>query len=384
MEVADSIDGLLRRCEALDDESRADVSRVLLIEETWGAQEVPEALRAKCTRWCGGGDDAESTAWRKAERQLVITVHSIWTFETCNINILRACRPLPPASHVASTSEVMEACSGPLRCDFCDVENLTCVEPFGRICGKHSQTAGNVFKTAGAHGLIVWKQHDPLKLTDEDLLDGLDTADKWFHAAATSLAQNERHTSVPVLFWNCFLPSGASQLHPHMQVQFFSRPIGRAAMLHSQCMRYRESEQGNGRDLCRDLALAHQRLGLALELGDGVICWASLCSAVGGGELCALGPGTSGNPQLFALGRAFVAMLRATRRCGSDAHSFFVSKVVAEGGTEAWLFRCLGRGKAMATVFDSGASELNGVSGVSTDPYKLIAALREEVVGAKC
>lgn len=381
MKAADSIAGLWSKLKSLDDASRLDVSRVFHIEETLGSQEVPEALRSKCARWCGGGDDAASSAWKKAEQQRVITVHSLWTFETANFNVLRACRPVAGATKagVNGTGELVEACAGPGRCDFCNLEELTCVEPFGRVRGKHSASAGNLFKSAGLHGLIIWDKHNPHKLTAEEMLDGLQTADAWFAKAAAWDAERGGSSVNPVLFWNCFHAAGASQLHPHMQVQLFTTPVGQEALLRSQGIRYRNTREAEGRDLCQDLVLAHRHLGLVLDLPGEVACWASLTPRVGGGELCILGPGVLGRPPLAALGGAFAAIVRAMWRCGAEAHSVIAYTIPAEGGGQAWLLRCMNRGAATPVSVDAGSAEMGGLCGSGSDPYAMLAALKEEI-----
>lgn len=50
-----------------------------------------------------------------------------------------------------------------------------------RIHGVHSVTASNLFKYCQpAHGLVLWKHHQPLEFTLEQLGDLLTTAQGWF------------------------------------------------------------------------------------------------------------------------------------------------------------------------------------------------------------
>lgn len=242
-----NIAGIVARLAALPQDEKALVERVLRIEELVGFQAVPQDLRAKVARWCGGSGDAASQAWRKAEQQTVVAVHGIWTFESANFNALRACRPLAKRVDESQTSPdgIAAACKGIGNCDFCDALRLTCVEPFGRVTGKFSLTCGNVFKSAGLHGLVIWHKHEPHQLTTEEVVDGFETADRWIEEAQRFGLGEHRPTSCeptyPVMFWNCFGSAGASQVHPHMQLQLFGAPVGQGALLREQAVRYRRA-----------------------------------------------------------------------------------------------------------------------------------------------
>lgn len=425
--LAASIAGLLARLGALKPEDRSLVERLLRIDEAVGLQEVPPDLRAKVARWCGGGTDAASEAWRKAEEQTVVSVHSIWTYETANFNPLRACRPTPSTLNglQGGPDAIAESCRGVDKCDFCDASRLTCVEPFGRVEGKFSLTCGNVFKSAGLHGLVIWSRHEPHKLTAEETVDGFETADAWFENAERWWRGREAFAQAhPVMFWNCFGSSGASQVHPHMQLQLFRGPVAQGACARAQSVLYRramarlgpgpgpaealptghaadapdpaadapdlaaEDPASSGGayayDLCEDIARAHALLGLAAESGTQATCWASLTPAVQGGELCVLGPceaGGSGRPTLAAVAPAVAGALRALRRCGAEGISVvgFLVPVGGDGDNEAWFVRCMNRGLACSPTTDAASAELAGLATVSSDPYHMHAALKHEL-----
>jgi len=369
----------------LDEAARADVARVLRIKALEGGEyEVPEPFRSKVARWCGGASDAgaaASDAWTKVLGQRVISVHGIWTYETSNFNPLRTLRPVAgPMASTAGPDAVASACAGPGKCDFCDAERLTVVEPFGRVQGRHSLTAGNVFKSAGVHGLVIWSRHEPHLLTQEEVTDGFRTADEWFDRAAGLEIPEGGGDCYPMMFWNCFRNAGASQVHPHMQLQLFPEPVALGAMLREQGARYIREAKG-GRDLCRDVARAHQHLGLAMDVA-GASCWASLTPRVGGGELCVLGPAAAPDlghrPRLANVAAAVGAALRALRRCRAESYSVLGCLVPTNAG-EAWLVRCSHRGALDTAVVDAAAGELMGLASVGADPYAMYEALQAEV-----
>ncbi|CAK0887475.1 unnamed protein product [Prorocentrum cordatum] len=361
-----SIAGLPSLLEGLDPAARSDVERVLRVRELVGFGEVSEPLRAKVACWCGGAatasgpprqeDDAASEAWRQAERQRVVSVHSLWTFETANFNVLRAARPLGAGHRDAARRGPEDAPQGPGLCDFCDVERLTCA---GVRLGQLAPAA-EIGGAANREG----------------------TGQKWKGTVA-----NLRQLFVHILLVKIVvLMMMLVKIHPHMQLQLFDAPVAQEALLLEQCRRYRQAAPGasSAGGLVPDLAGAHAHLGLALEdPPDGAAaCWASLTPRVGGGELCALGAegvAAPAWPRLAALAPALGVMLGALRRCGAEGISVVACLAPVAGGAQAsWLIRCANRGRAEAQVADAGSAELGGLTGSGSDPYLQLAALRAE------
>lgn len=121
----------------------------------------------------------------------------------------------------------------------------------------HLRAGSNLFKAcAPAHGIVLFKHHDPLAFDQEQLSDLLDAAWLWLVAASSAtqakqqppqqeqqLGQQEQlgKAPYPFLLWNCLPRAGASQFHGHAQV---SRGCG------GQCRAVREvlhRRQGLGR-----------------------------------------------------------------------------------------------------------------------------------------
>lgn len=379
-----SISNLLDIVASLNAEQQKLVRQIFRIEEMTGLAEVPELLRPKVVRWCGGTDSTASFVLSQVEKQSVVSVHNLWTFETANFNVLRSCRPVVGAASQIGLDELVDASEGPEKCDFCSVETLTSLEPFGRVRGTYCCTAGNVFKSSGLHSLVIWHCHAPHRLSLEQLNDGFKTADAWFeHAVEWDAVRGQ--SSYPVMFWNCFKSAGASQIHPHLQLQLFKSPVGQGALIAQQSKSYNleieNASECHCSDLCADIAAAHHHLGLALSGNRGEICWASLTPSVGGGEFCVLGPCLQikhGRPQLADLSVSINAIICALRGCGAEGLSI-VAFIVPRGLEKvSWFVRCANRGPAIANSVDAGSTELAGLTGVGTDPFRLLEALKRE------
>ena len=78
-------------------------------------------------------------------------------------------------------------------------------------------TAANMFRISGpTTGLLLSRQHSLLQLRDEDHAGQLDCARSWFR---TVHARDPRLVAA-TLIMDTLGRAGASQTHPHMQVQY--------------------------------------------------------------------------------------------------------------------------------------------------------------------
>ena len=99
------------------------------------------------------------------------------------------------------------------RCDFCRWEELTAADPFGRVERRFAVAGSNLFKYGEQHGLVLFRHHDPLQFSREQLADLLRASHEWLRRAAAA-SPSCRH---PLFLWNCLPRSGASQFHGHAQ-----------------------------------------------------------------------------------------------------------------------------------------------------------------------
>ena len=93
-------------------------------------------------------------------------------------------------------------------------ETGTAADLFGRIHGQHSTTASNIAKYDGWHGVVVFENHHPLRFTEEEVADYIDTAQDWARRAHEA----DPEACYPFFLWNCLWRSGASILHGHAQM----------------------------------------------------------------------------------------------------------------------------------------------------------------------
>jgi hypothetical protein len=65
-----------------------------------------------------------------------------------------------------------------------------------------------------SHGVVLFKHHQPLQFSQEQLSDLLDASWLWFQASHKLQPMADQ----PFLLWNCLPRAGASQYHGHAQV----------------------------------------------------------------------------------------------------------------------------------------------------------------------
>ena len=140
-------------------------------------------------------------------------------------------------------------------------ETLTPEDVFGRVRGKHCLTASNVAKYDGYHGLVVFKEHNPLRFTREEVRDYVLTALRW----AKQAHNVDKQAKYFFLMWNCLWKGGASIVHGHMQMTL-GRGMHYARIEHwrRQALLYRLA---HGTNYFEDLYRVHAALGLATEVG---------------------------------------------------------------------------------------------------------------------
>lgn len=214
--------------------------RLFRVTVSEGRLRAPESMRGWLEERFGGVGEVE--------RQTVVRVANRWTLEEAVFNPLRARRP-----GQTGTALPQQRGDDPLDRPL----ELTPEDVFGRIEGEHCLTAANVAMANGWHGLIIFREPDPLAFTRESVRDCLETAGRWWRAAH----EQDTEAVYPLLFWNCGAPAGASLNHAHAQVMLArGRHFGGVERLRAAAEEYRGRY---GTDYFRDLVRVHAALGCA-------------------------------------------------------------------------------------------------------------------------
>ena len=142
-------------------------------------------------------------------------------------------------------------------CPFCKPVNIS--HDFGKIESAHSFTTPNPTAYDHLSGIVIFKKHNPLAQTEEEVVDHFNTA----FELVERLQGKTKGTSHPQLIWNCMPKSGTNVVHGHMQVLLAQiMPYSDVFNWARNAVKYNNEF---GSDYLEDLCSAHESIGLSLD-----------------------------------------------------------------------------------------------------------------------
>lgn len=304
------------------------------------------------------------------ETQRIVKVTNLVTWEGALYNELRARRPQEVRGSGNLDRVIQDAVGDP----FCKPLEGTPADVFGRVKGQHCITACNIAMYDGFSGLVIFDEHHPLRFTQAQVADYIDTAWAWAQKA------NGEDPEARYFFfmWNCLWKAAASIIHGHAQMALTRElhypkieSLRRAALLYHK--QYRAG-------YFDDLYAAHAAIGLGLEwLGVRVITY---LTPVKERETLLIAPALTDELKqaIFLVADTFVQQLGVC--------SFNVALHLAPIGAlspelkKDWrgfpvIARIVDRGDPFNQTADIGAMELYAANVIGTDPFFVADALRE-------
>jgi hypothetical protein len=296
---------------------------------------------------------------KEVERQRLVRVANRWTGEETAFNPLRGRRP-----RQRKASGPQEKGGDPLDRPL----ELTPEDVFGRIQGEHCLTAANVAKADGWHGVIIFREPDPLAFTEDSLRDCLETARRWWR----TVHDRDGQAVYPLLFWNCGASAGASLRHAHVQVMVArGSHFGGIERLRAAAQLYGAT---HGSDYFRDIVRVHAALGCATTR-EGVAVLASLVP-IKEREVTLIAPSPADSlPDVLY---AVLDCYRDRLAVRSFNLALFAPPLAAT--EDDWrgfplVVRLVQRSGSSGATSDIGGMELFAASVVSHDPFELAEAL---------
>jgi len=203
---------------------------------------------------------------RAVERQKIVKVINRYTLESSVFNELRAKRPLQTVR--TDSSKVIESSIGD---SFCYPKEKTPRDSFGRVSNRFGGiSASNITKYDIHHGLIIFKEHNPLKVGVMNLASYILLAKEWIYQAYAT----DSEAVYPFILWNNLWKAGASIVHGHLQV------VMGKGMHYSYAEKLRNVNSHYKRkmkeDYITDLIKAHKALGLSKEISKDTHLFASI------------------------------------------------------------------------------------------------------------
>lgn len=301
----------------------------------------------------------------RVKEQRIVKVTNQLTLEGSLFNELRASRPME-CQIGQEIRQVIENSSGD---PFCKPEEGTPADSFGRKKGIHCQTASNIAKYDGYHGVVIFAEHNPLAFSREAIADYFKTGFQWAEAAHREDPQSNYY----FFMWNCLWKSGASIIHGHAQTTLTrGMHYPKVEYLRRVAVAYRQKYGANYFD---DLYKVHQSLDLAWEWDGGVKGLAYL-TPIKEKEIL-LWADQPGEPLYHAV-HAVLAKLAGL--CVTSFNLVLYVPPLNETG-EDWfqfpaLIRIVDRGDPNNKTADFGAMELYAASVISSDPFRVAEVIK--------
>jgi len=346
---------------ALPAPERARFDRLIRVTHATGELRPPESMHAWITKLFG------SVA--AVEQQTIVKTTNLVTLEGTLFNALRASRPFE-SGHSEEVDEVVSSGAGD---PFCKPLEGTPEDVFGRIQGKYAITASNVAKYDAFHGVIVFNEHNPLSFTQASISDAIDVGLEW----AQRVLKVDAEAKYLFFLWNCLWKSGASILHGHAQV-VATRDLhfAKVEAMRRQAEVYRAT---TGSSYFEDLVGAHRSLGLVHDVGDTSIV-VSL-TPIKEKEVLLIAPDLTSDLRLAV----WKVLDCYVHHLGVTSFNLVIYMPPLAPADEDWasfprVVRIVDRGEATNKTADVGAMELYASSVVSSDPFRVAAALQDAAV----
>jgi hypothetical protein len=373
-------------------------------------QAIPDLLRARVLLPPGAPADAFHTLFDVREErarciapaslaakygvpadnsQAVVLVRNRYSQQVTLWNPARTAKP----QTFKAARESLEDPTAGKGCDFCNWRELTAQDTFGRVENTHAVSASNLFKISKHHGLVLFKHHDPLQFSEEQLAGLLEASQGWVHAAAA--AHPEEHPLHPLLIWNALPRSGASQFHGHVQLLLNDAALPDLARAAATAGAYAREHPARAGRYEADVAAAHGALGLrrTLSMPGSDVASAYACIAPYKDCECVVHGSSVASPAFVRM--LHLAMRALIDRCGVTTFnacvlglSLSTAEAPAEesraaGGEVAdgigVTARVVSRGKASSRASDFGALEVFGGASIGhTSPWAVAGALDAE------
>jgi hypothetical protein len=358
--ITPAISGLEALIQNLQPEQRELVQKIFRVRTSIGEQRIPESMRELVERQSG-------VSLEEVEGQEVVRVDNLVALHTALFNLLRSKRP-KNGGGVSSTASGYD----PLA----NLSTDTPEDVFGRVAGKSSRTASNLYRYDASNSMVVLENSDYLNLSREELTDALVTAQEWI----TRMHAINSSAEYPLIMWNAGPKAGASLLHTHKHVMLAQ---GEHYMGIERLKRDANAySQQHVTSYFDDLYLAHEALGLGFK-HEGNMVFAQLAPVKEAESWIVRWPSLEEGFSIEQIaGTVYHVVEGMVKGFGVENFNMaiYLPAINRENGWSAFplIARFVDRGSSKTLTSDFGAMEALGVASViSTDPFSVAEVLKQ-------
>ncbi|XP_062522744.1 uncharacterized protein LOC134197434 [Corticium candelabrum] len=330
---------------------------------------LPDTFVPKVRKWLGGNEEL----LKQVNRQSVTSVFNIYTHEGTLFSPLRAKRPGSGDFSPDVDKYIDELNRNSEKdCDFCNYKTMTAQSVFPRVESKLTASASNAFIYDGFHGLLFPRSHHPVKFSEEEVVDMMQTTIKWFKAGYNV----DRSFKYPHMMWDILPKASASQPHPHVQVSLSpDHHYGQMEHLRISANQYAAD---HNRNYFTDVIELHHALGLTVKVGQAVAI--AYLTPRKTNEVIVLSK--TATDDFFRLIFYVIQALFDQKIYAISSATVFPALHHFENPPANDLpamSRIISRGGATSPRGDISAMELFGASNVFSDPWNVIANVQKSV-----
>jgi hypothetical protein len=360
----------LNRCvEELPILERELFNRIFLYTIGFAEMNIPESFSDRAYGYFKIGNETKEETLIRVRKQMIVRTINKYSGEQALFNELRTKKPgTDNTDRERKKDEIynkIRETEG--KCDFSSPKEFTPEDLEGRIEGYGCISATNAAAYDAANDMIIFREHNPLKFSREDIDTSFDVAKIWFEKEH----KKNLERVYPFIGWNCLKRAGASQDAFHMHFLLTDRiHYGDIERLKNVSRLY---ELENSRDYFIDLYSVHKGLGLGFET-ESTRVFVSLTPKK--------------DKEVWIIARNLDDLKKpiyGTTKCFIDEVGIFSFNVAIQmppiqkrAGWEdfPYIARIVDRGDPLKFGTDIAFMELFGTPVIGSDPFKVAETLR--------
>jgi hypothetical protein len=345
-----NIENLKQEIKKLDKKNKELFSRFFSIVSENSKMTIPEPMKEELK---GKFNISE------LENQKIIRIDNLLTKEVALYNPLRSRRPKAKKKQDFNFNK---------KDPFCTPEKSTPIDDVGRIKGKHTITCANLSKFEKYHSVIIFRKHNPFNIKYKEMSEAFDISMQWFDKTKNI----NKKAIYPLLLWNYLWKSGASIIHPHLQVVASEKQFPKQKAFFNLISRYRKKYK---REYIEDLFKVHKNVGLGISYKKIEIF--PYLTPIKEKEIFIIGKyGENFKKAIYKSIKAFKKM---------DVESFNLGLIIPPLNSfnkkqNKIIARIVDRGNLDELTTDLGGMELySGAKVISSDPYQVFKVLKNHL-----
>jgi hypothetical protein len=290
----------------------------------------------------------------EVENQKIIRIDNNLTKETALYNPLRSKRPKATNKNDFNFNK---------KDAFCSPETLTPLDDIGRIEGKYTITCANLSKFEKYHSVIIFKKHNPFEINYKEFSEAFDISMRWLE----KIKNMDKKAVYPLVLWNYLWKSGASIIHPHLQVVVSKKQFPLQKDFFNLISRYKKRYK---KDYLEDLFRVHKNLGLGISYKKIKIF--PYLTPIKEKEVLVIGE----NGENFK--KAIYNILLSYKKIGVESFNLGLIIPPLNNKVKKFIARIVDRGSLSELTTDFGGMELySGAKVIASDPYGIIEDLKK-------